>query len=266
MSSEIRDHSLERRLARFSDRVVAFSIDAGLFLAGHSLSFMLAFPDMPSAGLAAVWAALWVVLFLIYQAFCSCEGRVSLGKKLLGLRVVSLHGETLSLGHAVLRVSAYPVSSFMGLGFLWSFFSPERQCWHDMVAGSVVVTEGERVFPARVLVRAGALACLTLVAGAWMWNTVWASRYYRIKDLAYAKMGMSEVVGLQKVYFKEKGRYATSLVSLAGYSGDPEAFLDDMAVLFDLSAGFEIKTSPKGFTVQARVNDRHRTPMVVSGP
>ncbi|MBI5883231.1 MAG: RDD family protein [Elusimicrobia bacterium] len=266
MSEKNRDGLRDCDLARFSDRVVAFSLDAGLFVVAYYLSFMLAFQDLPSANTAALWAALWTGGFLVYQAFCSCEGRTSLGKKLLGLRVVGLDGEPLSLGSAILRATAYPVSSFMGLGFLWSFFSPERQCWHDLVAGSVVVARGERSFPGRVLVRAGALACLTVVAGAWMWNTVWATRYYRIMDLAYARIGMSEVAQLQKAYFQVKGRYATSLVSLSNVSGDPEAFLQDMAALFDLNAGFEIRTTPKGYTVHARAKDIRRTPMTISGP
>ena len=84
------------------------------------------------------WALLWTGFFLVYQGYLSCEGRRSLGKAAMGLRVVGREGEALGLGAAAMRSALYVVSSILNLGFLWSLLNPERRCWHDMAVGSRV--------------------------------------------------------------------------------------------------------------------------------
>ncbi|MBI4678739.1 MAG: RDD family protein [Elusimicrobia bacterium] len=258
----------ERELAGFSDRVVAFSVDVGMFYAGYYLSHMLAFAgSTPGASdRGTLWFAAWAALFIVYQAYCSCEGRVSLGKKLLGLRVVDTDNEPLSLGKAVIRSVTYLLSSVLSLGFLWSLVNSTRQCWHDLVVGSLVVADAPRSDRGRVLARVAAAGCLAFFGLHWMWLHVWAPRYYQKMSVAYAQVGLSEIAQLEKAYFDKRGRYSDSLISLATVSGDPERFLKDMAALFDLEAGFEIKTTAKGFTVYARSNDSRRTLLTISGP
>ena len=80
------------KIAPISDRVAAFGIDAVLFSTGYFLTLKVVFPAdsvflNPHSGL---WAVMWMGFFLIYQGYMSCEGRVSLGKGLLGIRIVEL--------------------------------------------------------------------------------------------------------------------------------------------------------------------------------
>lgn len=252
-------------LAGFSERVVAFSIDAVLFVAGYYLSFKLAFPRYPLAlhPAMAYWHFLWLALFLIYQAFFSSEGRVSLGKKLVGLRVLQ-DGEGLGLGRAIFRSALYPVSAILGLGFLWALFSRERQCWHDMVVGSVVVRERPLAGARAFVVRAGAVLCLLVLAGAGMWNFVWGPRYHRIMMVAYAKVGLREMAQLQQIHRLQKDRYAEDIFALAEASADPNAFLSGMGRLVDVgSLAFE--NGEKGFTIVARALDDRSTVVRISG-
>jgi uncharacterized RDD family membrane protein YckC len=61
------------------------------------------------------------------------------GKWLLGLRVVAVGGGRVGLGQAVLRLVGYLISAVpFYLGFLW-VLGPERQGWHDRIAGTEVV-------------------------------------------------------------------------------------------------------------------------------
>lgn len=257
-------HETEMRLADFAERTAAFGLDYGIFAIGWLASLKLVFPQY---GIewnphATSWTLLWTALFLLYQAYFSCEGRATLGKSALGLRVVTVDNEPLSLGQAITRSFCYLPSSILSLGFLWSLLSPNRQTWHDLAAGSYVVSE--RRVPL-VLARAGAAAVLAVFGVAWMWQNVWSPRYHRTMLVAYAHVGLSEVAQLQKVYHKKNGRYAESLVSLALVSENPKVFLSDMAGLYDLKRGFDIRTSRAGYTVSAVAKDRFGTPVSYTG-
>lgn len=264
METETDKLSQEPDLASFSERVLAFSLDGAIFVLGYHLSFGLLLPADAGADKYAIWTALWTFLFLIYQAYFSCEGRVSLGKRLLGLRVVGLDREPLSLGQAAMRSAAYLVSSILNLGFLWSLFNPARQCWHDMAVGSLVVVEHPKGLGAMRLARAGSLACLALLAGAWAWTYVWEPRYHRIMTMAYAHVGLAEMQELQKAYHERNGRYAESVFALSSVSPAPMNFLADMAALFDPEAGISITATDKGYTIVARARDPWRTPVSIS--
>lgn len=263
-----KDEATGRSPAGFSDRVVAFSIDIGLFVLAHFMSLKIVFPaespfDNPYGGL---WVSLWSALFLLYQAYFSCEGRRSLGKALLGLRIVDLEGEPLGLGKAVIRSAAYLVSSVLNLGFLWSLFNPSRQCWHDMAAGSLVVEDQPKSAGLRVLVRAGAVACMAIVAGSWYWNNIWALRHRGDMAVAAARAGVKELATLQQLYHFQNGRYADSILDLAPLSGAPRLFLADMANVLDVDSGITIKSTDKNFSIAARATDENRTLIAFNGP
>jgi len=249
----------EAELAGFQDRVVAFSADAALFYIGYLLSYRLAFPHAPVVSYpgVALWWAVWTALFLFYQAFLSAEGRVTLGKRLAGIRVAEPDGSALTLNEALLRTVVLPASAIAGLGFLWSLFNEQRQCWHDLVAGSVVVRTRPQTALVRGLATAGATACFLVLGLAGLWQNVWAERYEKIMTNAYSRVGLSEVVRLEQRYHEQTGSYADNLFDLAPLSGDPKSFLTDMANLFDLE-NFDIQVAPDGCTIKAQTRDDER--------
>jgi uncharacterized RDD family membrane protein YckC len=88
---------------------------------------------------------LWLVGLLVpcvYEALCySSKWQATLGKKLLGMRVVTLQGEKLTFlrgfGRSLVK---YTLSSFVCyLGFLWVAFEGRKRAWHDLLAGTLVV-------------------------------------------------------------------------------------------------------------------------------
>jgi uncharacterized RDD family membrane protein YckC len=272
MNALMKDEQVEKEeeaeLASFSERVLAFCLDLALFGAGYWVSFRLVFrgyplvvhPAMPS------WRYIWALLFVLYQAYLSCEGRVSRGKKLLGLKVIrDRDGEPLGLGQAAIRSVLYPVSSILGLGFLWSLFNQTHQCWHDLPVGSIVVREKALLAGRRTLVRAGACLCLLVLGGAWFWNNVWGPRYHRLMSVSYAQIGLREMAYLEGAYHKSTGRYADNIVSLAKMSKDPDGFLHAMTTLLDLDAGITFQNTAKGFAIMARARDDHHTPVHIEG-
>lgn len=70
------------------------------------------------------------------------RGGATLGKNVLGLKVVRADGSNLGWGKAILRYVGYIVSGLaLSIGFLWINIDKLRQGWHDKFAGSYVVHE-----------------------------------------------------------------------------------------------------------------------------
>ena len=78
--------------------------------------------------------------FLYYGYFWSKNGQ-SIGKKLMGVKVVSQDGQPLSFVKAGLRGTiGYWISSLVfSLGFIWAAFDKDGETWHDKIFGTRVV-------------------------------------------------------------------------------------------------------------------------------
>jgi uncharacterized RDD family membrane protein YckC len=120
-------------LLAFFTFVVIFAIGfVGIFVQMYN-------PNEPLAlsGLIVVCGAILSVIY--YVGFWSQSGQ-TLGKTLLGIKVIGKDGSPLSVGKALLRYIGYIVSAVLwSLGFLWVAFDRMRQGWHDKIAGTYVV-------------------------------------------------------------------------------------------------------------------------------
>ncbi len=114
--------------ATFLDRVAAFAVDCVLVavavqvldLSVHGGSFPL-------------------MLFVYHLAFWAWKG-TTLGGIVVGLRVVRTHGRELQFADALVRTLGAVLSlAALGIGCFWMLQDPERQMWHDKIAGTVVV-------------------------------------------------------------------------------------------------------------------------------
>jgi uncharacterized RDD family membrane protein YckC len=65
----------------------------------------------------------------------------TLGKRALGIRVIDFKaGGPIGYGRGLLRtVARYLSAIVVFLGYLWMLWDPEKQTWHDKIAGTVVV-------------------------------------------------------------------------------------------------------------------------------
>lgn len=260
-------HPTTPRHAAFSERTVAFSIDAALFLAGWILTLKALDSSVPVTvhpkGAAA--ALLWGGLFVAYQAVFSSEGRVSLGKRLLGLRVVGHDGEPASLAHGIGRSLGYLVSQFFTAGFLWALIDPDGRALHDLPFATLVVSDRPLHGGRRLALRFAAGALIAGFAGFYGWENVWAPRYERLMTVAYARDGLREYAVLQRTYKLQHGRYADNIFALATVSMDPRGFLQDAAALYDRGA-VGITADKDRFSIAARANDVDKTLVAISGP
>lgn len=66
------------------------------------------------------------------------DGR-TVGKWLLGLRVVSVNRTPITYGQALARLFGIIPAAFFGLGFFWILVNRERRGWHDILARTWVI-------------------------------------------------------------------------------------------------------------------------------
>jgi len=142
-----RQRSLEGTpLATFSRRAIAFVLDFFIvaLIVGAS-----ALPETLKAGAESGNFKMdidpfhgWELLSLpLYFGLVTYFGRgQTIGKKLLGIRVVSIVHEHLNLWHSLERSLGYGASMLEGgFGFIQYFIHPNRQTVHDRIAETIVI-------------------------------------------------------------------------------------------------------------------------------
>jgi uncharacterized RDD family membrane protein YckC len=132
-------------------RVLAAIVDAGILV---SIGFAVLYFTLKVCGLQVserdVLPAVPFTTFLLllvggYFVLFTAAGGQTIGKMAAGIKVVSVHGESLSsarvpLADSVLRAIGYLVSLLpAGLGFLPALFGAERRAVHDRLADTRVV-------------------------------------------------------------------------------------------------------------------------------
>ena len=142
-------------LASFGQRAAAFAIDFFLVLVTYIpvelarqyliLSWRHQKPDIHVVfNFHEVGNVIWLVLY--FGLIVWKTNGLTLGKRLLRIRVVSLERNKISLWQAVERALGYGASVLeLGTGFLQFFIHPNRCCVHDRIAETIVVSERHRI-------------------------------------------------------------------------------------------------------------------------
>lgn len=125
-------------------------------LAGIGERFIALFVDNILLGIVGAffgvrgnfWAGstLAIIIGLVYHwFFWARQNGQTPGKRLMGIRVISANGGSLTDVDAILRYFGYYINSaIMGLGWIWAFFDSQHQGWHDKLARTYVVTANEK--------------------------------------------------------------------------------------------------------------------------
>ncbi len=82
----------------------------------------------------------WLLALATYGAVMWKIKGTTVGGILLGLQIVRADGRPVDWPTAIVRALGCFLSLLVvGLGFIWIVFDPERQAWHDKIAGTFVV-------------------------------------------------------------------------------------------------------------------------------
>jgi uncharacterized RDD family membrane protein YckC len=141
------------RLASFKARAIAFVIDFFAAFVLFAAIFILGARLLSSLGLLKIetnvnvefdlhhwYSIIFVVLYFGLSTYFG-NGK-TFGKWLVGIRVVSLAHERMSLWHSFERALGYGASALeFGFGFIQYFIHPNRRTVHDRIAETIVVKE-----------------------------------------------------------------------------------------------------------------------------
>lgn len=100
-----------------------------------------------------LWFSLYVILsagllkFFIHPFLISKIG-AGLGKLVCGLQIIRLDGSPLTYKNALFRefIAKIASNALLGLGYYWIFRTPQKQAWHDSLAGTYVVEKHHGFF------------------------------------------------------------------------------------------------------------------------
>ncbi len=138
--------------AGYGARLVAYIVDGfvlGIVVSVVSIVLLaiLAAAVANDSGAAAgltgvVWLLAVLIISLLYFPYFWVNGGATPGMKLFHIRVVrDSDGGPLTWGPAILRLIGYWINSVVFyIGYLWIFVDKRRRGWHDLIAGTVVIS------------------------------------------------------------------------------------------------------------------------------
>jgi uncharacterized RDD family membrane protein YckC len=87
-----------------------------------------------------VWLT-WILGGWLYSALQECSSQqATIGKRVLGIKVIDLAGQRISFGRATGRYFGKIISGMiMYIGFIMAGFTDRKQALHDMMAGCLLV-------------------------------------------------------------------------------------------------------------------------------
>lgn len=133
--------------AQTSPRLMAFLIDLFLFIGGSAIFAVVAFLIAGATftfSMKTGWPfyTFWATVFvgwIIYNIVGVAMSGQTLGRKLTNVIVLDDQGHIVDLKTAIIRGLGGTVSLLaLGLGYLWAFFDPLRETWHDKMAKTIV--------------------------------------------------------------------------------------------------------------------------------
>ena len=155
--------SLQGHYAGFASRAVAWLVDQSIALTipiiiisiihyflslGAIVSFISLLESLlPGTNAFMSWflgpqftVIVALLFFYSYFVFFLSTTGQTVGMALMGLRVVTITGQRLRPGRALLRTLCYGLSlAPFGLGYLWVLGQDQRQAWHDRIARTYVL-------------------------------------------------------------------------------------------------------------------------------
>jgi hypothetical protein len=109
--------------------------------AGFWIRMIALFVDAILVAIVFHWlAAGFLIALAAYGAVLWKLKGSTIGGIIFRLKVVRADGKPIDWVTAIVRsLSCFLSLMFIGLGFLWIAFDPEKQAWHDKIAGTLVV-------------------------------------------------------------------------------------------------------------------------------
>ncbi|SRR6266851_317936 len=124
--------------AGFWIRVLAFIIDSIILYVVNLIVGVVLNPS--TTGRSGIQTLLGIIYFTYFWSASSLWPGQTVGDKLLNLRVIKTDGTDLTIVQAFIRYVGLVISFIViFIGVIWVAFDPNKQGWHDKIAGTYVI-------------------------------------------------------------------------------------------------------------------------------
>ncbi|NTW14239.1 MAG: hypothetical protein HGA31_04390 [Candidatus Moranbacteria bacterium] len=134
------------RYAGFLVRLVAMVIDCIsiaflVFLAASPVAIALTAAGFSTDGISTVIKILWYSVTAVYFIWFTYRNGATFGKKIVGIRVISVDGKKMDLSQVLLReiVGKFVSNVTILIGYLMAGFTKRKQALHDKIAATLVI-------------------------------------------------------------------------------------------------------------------------------
>ncbi|MBI3551404.1 MAG: RDD family protein [Elusimicrobia bacterium] len=255
--------------AKINDRFIAYVLDVAPFAAVYfgSLYYLVLIKHAERytleldhrIGLACAGA------YLLYQLIGNAAG-ATIGKRLMGLRVVRKDGSPLGFFRALVRAAGYVLSTpLCSFGFVIALFHPESRALHDLLCGSLVIERERKNQAESALLFFAAVVVLVAMYAAMIWTNLNRITERDVLAVEKARDGLLVMAQVEEAYRASHPAYTRSLGELAQTSGDADKFREAMAEIFDPNQ-FTLEAGNRGYRISGVARDAHKTRVAVSGP
>ncbi|MEJ5994461.1 RDD family protein [Pedobacter sp. Du54] len=133
--------------ASFDQRLLASVIDYFFLTLGYVIFMLFVFifveEKMQRIVVGLTLLPLIPIAKFVYSSFAEASpAQATIGKRLLDIKVTDMMGNRLNLGVSLGRNLAKAISTApLFFGYLYSFLNKKQQCWHDIIAETLVVKQ-----------------------------------------------------------------------------------------------------------------------------
>jgi uncharacterized RDD family membrane protein YckC len=133
--------------ASFDQRLLASVIDYFLLTLGYVVMMLFVFIFVEEK-LQRIMVGLTLLPIIpiakfVYSSFAEASvAQATVGKRLLDIKVTDMMGNRINFGVSLGRNLAKAISVVpLFFGYLYSFLNKKQQCWHDLIADTLVVKQ-----------------------------------------------------------------------------------------------------------------------------
>ncbi|MES2652749.1 MAG: RDD family protein [Bacteroidota bacterium] len=133
--------------ASFDQRLLASIIDYFFIVLAYVIVILFSFAFIEGKAQRLLVGVSFLPLIpiakFVYGSFAEASVKqATIGKRLLDIKVTDMMGERIDLGVSFGRNLAKAISvAPLFFGYLYSFLNKKQQCWHDIIANTLVVKQ-----------------------------------------------------------------------------------------------------------------------------
>jgi len=254
-------------IAGFNERFLAYLIDTLPFVFLNYYTLTLAIKNgfiTYSSSIETKWKIIWSIIFIIYETIFTSGGRRTIGKKILGLKVISKDGNNLSLSKAFIRAIGYFISSFtFNIGYLLALTNSKRISLHDFLASSLVVKTKEKSAFVDGLILTLSWGLMAFFIANWANRTILKPTPLEQKQINEARRTLAKLAKLEEIHYRKYGFYTNDLKKLAELTGNINAVRYELAKTLE-KGSLEIASNGKSFIISGKAKNWRKTRIQVT--